>query len=497
LQLSYGRDLERCEQGTRLEVLATIRQWSEDPSYQKQIFWLKDAAGTGKSTIAATMADEWMRAKRLAARFFFSPNSSATSVTDHFSVTLAKDMAVQIPSLSPSIHSAVRESPPSHFNFQQQLERLFFDPLRKASVPSTVILVIDALDNCDLEGRAMLLEYLISSLPSIGNLKVLITSRPLPDIDLALSGSNMVHGHEVQLLDIHDKVYEDIKFYVNKRLPKLTPDQRQKVIIHSGGLFIWVATACRMLKTGRRPIELLAELLRSETHAHLDHLYLKALQQALTDPSAHNLMMDVLRLVIAAFQPISISTIEAFLPENKDVNIFVQDLGGVLKDGHPDRPIFVIHPTFREFLFHSERANGFIVDMPSSHGMLAMACIDLLANLEYDSLRVRRLGEMIPLNFEVEDLESRINRCIGAAIKYASSYWAQHVAASQESRDVWENALHLLGTKLLPWIELMSWRDSLPGCLEGLSQLFFKSKKLRLTDEAILVCPSMHLSSRY
>jgi hypothetical protein len=432
------------------------------------------------------MADEWITAKRLAARFFFSPNSSATSVINHFCVTLAKDLAVQIPSLRPSIHTIIQESPISHFGFKQQFERLFFEPLQKVASSSPLFLVVDALDNCDLEGRTMLLEYLMTRLPSVSNFKVLLTSQPLSDIDNVLSGSSMVHGRDIQLLRMDDTASKDIEIYVNKRLPRYSAEQRQKLIVHSGGLFIWAATACGVLKKSRRP-ELLDQLLRADSHDQLDQLYLAALQQASAGPNGYEPMMNVLRCVIAAFQPISTSTIKDLLPDSKDVETVVRDLGGVLKQDSPDKPIFVIHTTFRDFLCQGKQANAFMIDMPSSHGMLAIACIELLADLEYDILHIRGAGELVPLNGQIQDLEARLNQRISTAMKYASSYWAHHAAVAEESPEVWKQVLHLLGTKFLPWIELMSWRNCLPGCLQGLSQLHSKSEELRTGDHPLLV----------
>lgn len=440
------------------------------------------------------MADEWLQAKRLAARFFFSPNSNATSVTTHFCLTLAKDMAMQLPSIAPTINAAITKSPAALFNFRQQFERIIIEPLRSLSPSSSLFIVVDAVDNCDPDDRTILLECVLARLPSIPNLKMLITSRPLSDIDDLLSKSPIVHGKDVQLMDVHDTTFVDIKLYVNNRLPKLTSEQRDSIISYSGGLFICAATMCRMLKRSRRPAQLLVQLLGAETSGHLDQLYLEALKQAVSDPDAHDLMMNVLEFVIAAFQPISISTIQTFLPTNDQVNAFVQDLGALLKDGHPDRPIFVIHPTFREFISHAERANGFLIDLPSSHTSMAIACIDLLNGLEYDLLHILEEGRLIPRNKDIVGLETLVDRHMTAAIKYASSYWAHHAAVSSNNADVWNKVSHFLSTKLLNWIELMSWRGNIAGCISGVSQLHTKSKEALPSDQRLLVNFSSNIS---
>jgi AAA ATPase domain len=464
-----------------------IRRWAGDSTSRKSVFWLRDAAGTGKSTVAATMADEWLRSKRLAARFFFSPNSTATSILDHFCTALAKDMAAQIPSLAGSINTAIQESPIAHFNFPQQFERFILEPLQRNPPTVPFYMVIDAVDNCDPDGRAMLLEFLVTRLPSVRNLRALVTSRPLSDIETVLRASDIVQGRDAALLDKGDKTYHDIQVYVNKRLSKLTAEQRETIITHSEGLFLWASTACRMLQRSRRPAELMTQLLSAKTAGHLDELYIEALRQAVVDRESHDLMMNVLQFVIAAFQPISISTIEAFLPHNTKVNEFVQDLGGLLKDGHPERPIFVIHRTFREFISQAERANGFLIDLPSSHRSLAIACVEFLDRLERDMLQVDLNYGMAPRNVDILNSGAVINERIDTPTKYASSYWAHHASVAESSPEFWQKTLDFLTGKLLHWVELMSWRGNISACVAGLSRLHSKSRDDRGSKISFLV----------
>jgi hypothetical protein len=447
-----------------------------DAETKEKIYWLKDAAGTGKTTVAATCARDWQVKQTLAGRFFFTPNSEASSGIDRFCTTVAKDIAFLVPSLDAVITAALDELSRRRCGFHEQFERLIVKPLQSSKLSHLVIFIFDALDNCDYDGRRILLNCLLEHLPSIPHVKVLLTSRPSPDIVDILSNSSLVGGQEVQLLDIHDEVRTDVRIYVHSTLTRLENQEREKVVEYSGGLFIVAATACRMLRLSAEPVKLLNKLLTADSKDHLDELYLEALRQAVWNGGAHEKMMSVLRIIIVTFQPVSINTIAYFLSAKFDVGKFVQDLGAVLKDGHPERPIKVLHPTFREFLAEFERANGFIIDKTSSHTLAAIGCLNTLDKLlDYDILHLRGSYSLLPRNSDVENLHRKLSTATTAAIRYASSYWAHHVAASLNNSEVWLKTLHFLSTKILNWIELMSLRGDLGECIQGLSQLRLKT----------------------
>src|SRR5947207_1158148 len=60
-----------CLPNTRVELLNQIREWANKDD-ERHIFWLSGWAGTGKSTIARTVAREHYDRNNLAASFFFS-----------------------------------------------------------------------------------------------------------------------------------------------------------------------------------------------------------------------------------------------------------------------------------------------------------------------------------------------------------------------------------------------------------------------------------------
>ncbi|PVF93395.1 WD40 repeat-like protein [Serendipita vermifera] len=485
-RLAYGRDLDLCEEGTRTMVISEIRNWAKEQN-ERQIYWLNDAAGTGKTTIAATMTSEWIKNKQLAGRFFFTPNSSATSLLDLFCITLAKDMVVNLNQIAPVIRIAIQNTPIAHFGFSEQFLRLVVEPLEHLSSPHPVVFVIDAVDHCGAEGRVKLLEVLPLHLPRVPHVKVFLTSRPYTDIADIMVNSNLVYGG-TQLLDVNDASFEDIKIYVHKKLPKLTYEQREEVIKQSGGLFIWASTACQQLRKTRDASRLLAALL-SQDAKNLDTVYLQALKEAEKNAGGLGLMMQLLQIVVTAFQPLSTNTIRKFITVTDQVNDLVSDLSAVLKDGHPDIPIKVIHSTFREFIFSSEqRANGFLIDRLSSHMKLALACIDVLGDAHYDILDVFQPHRVLPRNGDISNLSSIVNSRIGPALRYASTYWTDHLVSAPHDTALWKKLMTFLQNDLLCWLELMSWRSNISSVVRSLSKLqsMVASHRMALTEKSIM-----------
>ncbi|CAG7848296.1 SubName: Full=Related to NACHT and WD40 domain protein-Penicillium marneffei {ECO:0000313/EMBL:CCA73419.1} [Serendipita indica DSM 11827] len=491
MQHAYGTNLDSCEPGTRVDVLTKIRQWARDHNDRQQIFWLRDAGGTGKSTIAVTMANEWAREKRLAGRFFFSPNVDINQRIKFFCRIVAADIACQFPLLRRQIELPLSELPwmESRMDFVLQFRRVILGPLQEQIAGRAVCLVVDALDNCEVQDRVFFLKTILIELPKFPLLKVLITSRELQDIADRLANSPLVCGQGVQLLNVNSPPQNDISVYIHSKLQSYPLKDRQRIIAHSQGLFIWAATFCRALLQTRLGARLLNNLAHQAVTGSIDQLYLDILKQASVDKNAEENLTLVLQVIISAFQPVSSNTIRDLLPAVEQVDDLVRDLAGVIKDGHPDRPLKVLHPTFREFIASNEdRANGFLVQINPSHSLLGLACLEVMEYLlKFDMLGISHLGGSIPFNKEVKDIPKAIERHVPMVLRYAASYWAHHIAAAESAWEEWARVASFLRNHLCHWLELMSWRGALDQSLQGLSQLALRARKQTLGNDDIAV----------
>jgi hypothetical protein len=94
---SYAKQHERpCLRDTRVGLLQEIHSWA-DGLDERCIFWLSGLAGTGKSTIARTVARSYFDEGRLAASFFFSRGGGDVSHAGMFVTSIAKQVAHNVP----------------------------------------------------------------------------------------------------------------------------------------------------------------------------------------------------------------------------------------------------------------------------------------------------------------------------------------------------------------------------------------------------------------
>src|SRR5258708_5710671 len=193
----YGNQHTRCLQGTRVNTLRTIREWADDNTATSRIFCLLDVAGSGKSTVAKEVVEEWVKDEWLIGRFFFSRDTTETMSTGQFCLTVSDAFASNNGALKRRADEFKKRPDWMRLSFEQQYEGLVAGPLR--ALNCRAILTIDALDEC--EGREELMKTLSDKQSSVPLLRTLITGRPEADIKqwvLKLGGIRMASFQELE-----------------------------------------------------------------------------------------------------------------------------------------------------------------------------------------------------------------------------------------------------------------------------------------------------------
>jgi AAA ATPase domain len=136
-----------CLPGTRKELLKAIEEWIHDSGDGcERLLWLSGPAGTGKSSVANSVAERMDSLGRLAASFRFD-RGQAERTPDVLIGNLCRQVARFDKSLEGAILEAVkRHGPGGSMPCRSQATKLFVGPISKIEMVGPVVIVIDALD---------------------------------------------------------------------------------------------------------------------------------------------------------------------------------------------------------------------------------------------------------------------------------------------------------------------------------------------------------------
>jgi hypothetical protein len=158
-----------CLANTRTQVLHDIMTWArgETGGGEERVYWLNGMAGTGKSTIARTVAriccDD---GGRLGASFFFSRGGGELETARKFVTSIAIQLARRLPLLKQRICAALRSEPDVvSQTLSDQWKQLVLRPCETLGAEDAppLVIVIDALDECTNEREIEFVLQLLST----------------------------------------------------------------------------------------------------------------------------------------------------------------------------------------------------------------------------------------------------------------------------------------------------------------------------------------------
>ncbi|KAG9008710.1 hypothetical protein FRB93_006256 [Tulasnella sp. JGI-2019a] len=203
-----------CLDGTRIALLERITQWIEEPlTGGRNCFSLFGVAGSGKSSIAASIANQERKLQRLGGRFHFTRDEQARNTG-------------AILALAAQIALAIGDEPDiAHMTPDHQFQKLIQEPLETLDSTSPVlVIVLDALDECDPDYASSLLRFISKGLAKLSAIiKFFITSRAEPDLLYHYKKESMSSRLEIHNLGDEDTelVERDIEMYLKEELPEM------------------------------------------------------------------------------------------------------------------------------------------------------------------------------------------------------------------------------------------------------------------------------------
>lgn len=481
-------------------MLESISSWIEDPQ-SPPLYWLNGLAGTGKSTIARTVAQTFYdkHERRNLGSFFFSRGSVEVDNAKSFFTTIAVQLAVRDSDLGRSIREAARSnSTIGDKSLKDQWQELILNPLSSSGsehVGSTVLIVIDALDECGDEENVKALLRLFTDIPCAlsGCLRIFLTSRPNLPIRHHLSQVT-ADGHRTLVLHsvASESVNADIRRYLSGELGSIrkergySSDWADATVVdqltkHAAGLFIYAATTCRFVQQGkkfadRRLVTILdqSRTAASEPERQLDEIYELVLSNAVSPDYAADEEDDAfaqLRLVLGSLVTLwsspTIEDLSAFTQISaKDIAETLENLHAVLDltEGVDSR-VYLHHPSFRDFLTDPMRCKNsrLRIDRAESNRTLAHACLHIMTR----SLK-RYIGDS---NLPAKPGpppgmcgEDRLDLSRQGLTKHAYScrFWQTHLNMMRDKPHTvaeFEGILwSFLSMHFLHWLEIWSWR---------------------------------------
>ena len=488
-----------CLPDTRVDLQQQIIAWAENQS-GKSIFWLNGMAGTGKSTIARTMANTFARKSQLGASFFFKKGEGDRGDALKFFPTIAAQLSQALPQMIPGIRRAVDADPtiPGK-TLKEQFEKLILDPMsdvaKAVSQRLPFVVVIDALDECDKDDDIQLILQLLSRLKDINQVsaRVFVTSRPDLPIRLGFSEMSSTEYQDVILHEVRkETIGRDIfvffkcefeKIRKQRGLPLHWPGEETICVLVEMAvpLFIFAATVCRFIGDKRsNPRRNLKEIINRKggRGSQLDLTYLPIVNQLFPSHNKeHNdeAVEDFQRVVgtiILLANPLSIGSLANLLDIDKhDVTCTLDLLHAALSVPLDEtQPIRVLHLSFRDFLLQSQNCKQpFWIDEKQTHKSIATRCLELLCRpgiLKQDLCNLRKPGVI-----RTEINSQLIDKCLLAEIKYACRYWVHHTQQSDIPIQDGDAVHRFLQTKFLYWLEALSLIGEVSGSISMITSL--------------------------
>ncbi|KAF2162675.1 hypothetical protein M409DRAFT_37371 [Zasmidium cellare ATCC 36951] len=499
------RSFAQCLEGTRIHLLNEIYQWADNAN-GRRIFWLCGKAGTGKSTISRTIARRFDKEQGcLGATFFFKRGEADRGSARRFFPTLAKQLVQRVPRMDYAIADALKNDICTK-NLNEQFEHLLLRPLAGLHgidhLRKTLILIIDAMDECEHSSDISLILTLLARAAAITSIRlcVFVTSRPELPVQLGFWKIDRDLHQDVVLEEAQETtIAHDIRAYLQHRFDEIKEEDWlsttcdplpadwpgtssiQALVDLAVPLFVFAVTMCRFIAEAD-PQARLAALLRQESlssFSGLEKTYLPILEQMIrgkdSEEEAQALagFRDIVGSIVLLAEPLSIHSLSRLLQiPPRNIGQRLKQLNSVLSiPSNPFTPIRLFHLSFSDFLvdIREGKTNKFRVDKVHNHRKLAAKCLRMLS--EQGALHQDLCNARSPRTRRTEFGKQEVAHIITADVAYACCYWVWH---SVEGREMLcnDSQVHVfLKVHFLHWLEALSWLGRLSWVIAYMREL--------------------------
>ncbi|KLO07807.1 hypothetical protein SCHPADRAFT_632004 [Schizopora paradoxa] len=458
------RPIDVCYSETCKAILDKIKAWAAKDG-QPQIMWISGLAGTGKSTVAKTIATWAADEGILGGNYFFSRDMMELRKSSHVIPTIAYHLSEYDPSLTGCISKALVERNGHVLNQEiaEQFRRLIEEPLRRTYAPTITrkrtLLIIDGIDECDnpkdIETIIHCLSSLLSS-PDVPNthIRILFVSRPGRHIHDAL----YAHNQLLIRLSVEDFVKtSDIEDYLRNGFSKIgrrdwpSKDDFGALVESCGKLFIYASTVIGFIASGaalRTPEQSLQIFLNIKSNDALDDMPLKQLD----DLYSHVLLeaigayarinskgmvrfRKILGSIVLLRDHFGVSSLSKLIEEEEhQIWNMLNRLSSILivpPERNPETPVRFLHPSLLDFLIDKTRCDErFFIDVSCMEVYLFQRCVDII----------------------IKGLKGIVDEEFIPVMCYVCQYWGYHLEKVQD-----ENAQMVMKLDEFVRYHLLKW----------------------------------------
>ncbi|KAG8730385.1 hypothetical protein FRC10_002753 [Ceratobasidium sp. 414] len=492
-----------CTSDTRVEVLEQLHKWACDSKSEK-ICWLNGMAGTGKTTIAYSVCEQLKDAQKLAASFFCSRQLPKCRDVNRIVPSISYQLSRFSRPFRYAISRVLEENPEVHNQLlPDQFRQLILEPLKqvKDSLPTGLVIVVDALDECDDNNDVdRILDVLLSSAQELP-VKFFVTSRPEPKI---LDRMRDQEGRDIRIeLRLHElahqSVQKDIRTYLRAKLGarvEIPADDLDTLVKRSGVLFIYAATVARHIEEDNfawaapRLGEVLSmsDSSSDDVYGKVNELYTGILEAAFhgSKRSEQEKMKRIIHTVACAQEPLSVHVLAGLLGLDGKTSVrpALRLLRSVLQLSDTTHIVTTLHDSFPNYLFDKNLSGPFYCDARAHNALLGQYCIEQI-KIPNPPFNICNLDSSYVFDRDVPDLPARVEGAISNALFYSCRYWGAHLVSANDCRGLADMLFEFLSERLLLWMEVMNLKRCIHDGTRTLYQVQKWSQNVNWQDETI------------
>ena len=388
---------ERYLEGTRESIFVKVDGWLNDRNSPNRVMVISGNAGMGKSVIAAEMCKRMQETGRLSGSHFCKHNRPRRRDPKVMLRSLARHMSCCSPEYKKALVEQLSTNqgiPINEMEVGDLFEVLFEEPLSALSDPGvTYLMVIDALDESEYQGRNDLLDVIakyFNKLPLW--IRFLATTRP--EINISDSLKDL---YPVVLKPNDEENVKDIRLCFELRIGVVLQAENREVILQklvqkSGGVILYAQFLVDFIKKNFSIVTL--ERLDSILPTGISSVYQSYFKRLETDLCNElkitvGQYFDFLSAITAAREPLPLGFVsKLFFPDQtaSDVERKVGEAIACISSLLPvqDDCIHFFHKSVKDWLADTScyGKHKFTVDENKGHRILSGLCIQELNDVK-------------------------------------------------------------------------------------------------------------------